>query len=163
MSSSLCLLFLLDCKVEPHKKELHVTLAYQFAANAFPALEKMAKQLDLNAAARWELRLYSRDPRAAKSEVKSILNAIYDKSQWQRPNWTVVNLSLIGTHTLTVPVNTHTLYKKPVYWLMTVASSGQMQYCCCMMNYFFKIGQLEQLTGRHCQWGIHSMSRLKST
>ncbi|XP_071841593.1 ubiquitin-associated and SH3 domain-containing protein B-like isoform X3 [Apostichopus japonicus] len=64
---------LANCKVEPHKKELHVTLAYQFAANAFPALEKMAKQLDLNAAARWELRLYSRDPRAAKSEVVRVL------------------------------------------------------------------------------------------
>ncbi|KAJ8035382.1 Ubiquitin-associated and SH3 domain-containing protein B [Holothuria leucospilota] len=64
---------LADCKVEPHKKELHVTMAYQFTANAYPQLEVMAKQLDLKAPARWELRLYSRDPRAAKSEVVRVL------------------------------------------------------------------------------------------
>ncbi|XP_071806227.1 ubiquitin-associated and SH3 domain-containing protein B-like [Asterias amurensis] len=60
-------------KVDPHKKQLHMTLAYQFNTSHHDVLEKLSKEVSINAAARWELRLYSRDPRAAKTEVLRVL------------------------------------------------------------------------------------------
>lgn len=55
--------------VEPAKKQLHVTLAYQYAGDLHDKLTRLAKQIDLNAECLWELRAYSRDPRIGKSEV----------------------------------------------------------------------------------------------
>lgn len=55
--------------VEPVKKQLHITLAYQYPGEHNDKLNKLAKEIDLKADCQWELRLYSRDPRLGKSEV----------------------------------------------------------------------------------------------
>ncbi|XP_041470818.1 ubiquitin-associated and SH3 domain-containing protein B-like [Lytechinus variegatus] len=60
-------------KVEPHKKQLHLTLAYQFNPSHQEALVNLSKEVDIHSAARWEFRLYSRDPRAASTEVLRVL------------------------------------------------------------------------------------------
>uniref|UniRef100_A0A7N8Y5Z4 Ubiquitin associated and SH3 domain containing Ba n=1 Tax=Mastacembelus armatus TaxID=205130 RepID=A0A7N8Y5Z4_9TELE len=36
-----------DVHIEPHKKQLHVTLAYQFQASHLPILEKLARNIDV--------------------------------------------------------------------------------------------------------------------
>lgn len=59
----------LGCKIEPHKKQLHLTMAYQFLANHQAVLDAMAKKINPKTQSRWELRLYSRDPRMEKAEV----------------------------------------------------------------------------------------------
>jgi hypothetical protein len=64
------------CKVDPHKKQLHLTLAYQFLASHQSVLEAMAKKVNPKAPARWELRIYSRDARMAQGEVKDPRNLI---------------------------------------------------------------------------------------
>ncbi|XP_072049417.1 ubiquitin-associated and SH3 domain-containing protein B-like isoform X2 [Amphiura filiformis] len=62
-------------KVEPHKKQLHLTLAYQFHAVHHDMLAELSDKIDINATARWEFRLYSRDPRSGKAEVLRVLYA----------------------------------------------------------------------------------------
>ncbi|XP_077985056.1 ubiquitin-associated and SH3 domain-containing protein B-like [Glandiceps talaboti] len=62
-------------KVDPHKKQLHLTLAYQFHAAQHDILAKLSKDVKLKSPARWEFRLYSRDPRTAKAEVLRVLYA----------------------------------------------------------------------------------------
>ena len=47
--------------IEPHKKQLHVSLAYQFPTEKKEKLETLAKAINLQAPVRWDLRLYSRD------------------------------------------------------------------------------------------------------
>ena len=47
--------------IELHKKQLHISLAYQFSADKKERLEALAKTINLDAPARWDLRLYSRD------------------------------------------------------------------------------------------------------
>ncbi|XP_022099247.1 ubiquitin-associated and SH3 domain-containing protein B-like [Acanthaster planci] len=68
-------------KVDPHKKQLHMTLAYQFNTSHHDVLEKLSNEVDIKAAARWELRLYSRDPRAAKTEVLRVLYSHTPRAQ----------------------------------------------------------------------------------
>lgn len=63
------ILILKGIKLEPHKKQLHLTLAYQYPQEQHDKLLKYAKEIDLTVDVRWDLRLYSRDPRASKSEV----------------------------------------------------------------------------------------------
>ncbi|XP_030834282.1 ubiquitin-associated and SH3 domain-containing protein B isoform X2 [Strongylocentrotus purpuratus] len=60
-------------KVEPHKKQLHLTLAYQFNPTHQEPLVNLSKEVGIQSAARWEFRLYSRDPRAASTEVLRVL------------------------------------------------------------------------------------------
>ena len=56
--------------VEPHRRQLHVTLAHQYLPEHHSTLEDLARTMvDPQAPARWELRLYSRDYRLAASEV----------------------------------------------------------------------------------------------
>lgn len=62
-----------DVHVEPHKKQLHVTLAYHFQASSLPALEKLAKNVDVSAGCDWLAVLFSRDIRFANHEVHSHL------------------------------------------------------------------------------------------
>ena len=57
--------------MEPHSKQLHVSLAYQFVTDVREQLESLARKINLNAPARWDLRLYSRDPRIAHCQVSS--------------------------------------------------------------------------------------------
>lgn len=61
-----------DAHVEPHKKQLHVTLAYQFQASSLPVLEKLAKNVDVSSGCDWLAVLFSRDIRFANHEVHSL-------------------------------------------------------------------------------------------
>ncbi|MEQ2180937.1 hypothetical protein GOODEAATRI_006409, partial [Goodea atripinnis] len=58
-----------DVHVEPHKKQLHVTMAYHFHSSHLPVLEKMAKSIDVAAGCDWLALLLSRDIRFANHEV----------------------------------------------------------------------------------------------
>lgn len=58
-----------DVHVEPHKKQLHVTLAYHFQASHLPVLEKLAKSVDVSSGCDWLAVLFSRDIRFANHEV----------------------------------------------------------------------------------------------
>jgi len=58
-----------DVHVEPHKKQLHVTLAYHFQASHLPVLEKLAKNVDASTGCDWLAVLLSRDIRFANHEV----------------------------------------------------------------------------------------------
>ena len=62
--------------MEPHSKQLHVSLAYQFVPDVRDHLELLARKIDLKAPARWDLRLYSRDQRIAHCQVRPV--ADYD-------------------------------------------------------------------------------------
>ncbi|KAF3840725.1 hypothetical protein F7725_006587 [Dissostichus mawsoni] len=57
-----------DVHVEPHKKQLHVTLAYHFQASHLPNLEKLAKTVEVSSGCDWLAVLYSRDIRFANHE-----------------------------------------------------------------------------------------------
>uniref|UniRef100_A0A8C9TG58 Ubiquitin associated and SH3 domain containing B n=1 Tax=Scleropages formosus TaxID=113540 RepID=A0A8C9TG58_SCLFO len=59
--------------VEPHKKQLHVTLAYHFQANHLPTLEKLAKGIDVSLGCDWLSVLYSRDIRFANHETLRVM------------------------------------------------------------------------------------------
>ncbi|KAI6655499.1 Protein UBASH3A-like protein isoform X1 [Oopsacas minuta] len=59
----------LDIEVEPHKKQLHLTLAFKFLQEHRQILDQLSKKINYQAPANWEMRLYSRDPRLANSEV----------------------------------------------------------------------------------------------
>ncbi|KPP62586.1 ubiquitin-associated and SH3 domain-containing protein B-like [Scleropages formosus] len=62
-----------DVHVEPHKKQLHVTLAYHFQANHLPTLEKLAKGIDVSLGCDWLSVLYSRDIRFANHETLRVM------------------------------------------------------------------------------------------
>ena len=55
--------------MDPHKKQLHASLAYQFPAAEKEKLEDLAKSIRLDLPVRWDLRLYSREPRVANMQV----------------------------------------------------------------------------------------------
>jgi ubiquitin-associated SH3 domain-containing protein len=59
--------------LEPHVKNLHLTLAYQFPPNAYQNLLELVEKLDTSCANSWELRLYSRDPRLATKHVYKVI------------------------------------------------------------------------------------------
>ena len=60
----------LGVQVEPHKRQLHVTMAHQYPPEQHDKLDELAQSLvDPHLPAKWELRLYSRDIRLATSEV----------------------------------------------------------------------------------------------
>lgn len=60
-----------DVLIEPHKKQLHVTLAYHFQTSHLPILEKLAKSVDVSSGCDWLAVLFSRDIRFANHEVDS--------------------------------------------------------------------------------------------
>uniref|UniRef100_A0A674E8T1 Ubiquitin-associated and SH3 domain-containing protein B n=2 Tax=Salmo trutta TaxID=8032 RepID=A0A674E8T1_SALTR len=62
-----------DVHVEPHKKQLHVTLAYHFQANHLAALEKLAKGVDVSLGCDWLAVLFSRDIRFANHETLRVM------------------------------------------------------------------------------------------
>lgn len=62
----------LEVHVEPHKKQLHVTLAYNFPTNHLPSLEKLAKGIEAKLGCDWLAVLFSRDIRFANHEVANI-------------------------------------------------------------------------------------------
>lgn len=59
--------------MEPHVKNLHLTLAYQFPSNFYQNLLELVERLDTTCANNWELRLYSRDPRLATKHVHKVI------------------------------------------------------------------------------------------
>ena len=62
--------------MEPHKRQLHITMAHQYPHEHHAELETMAQALvDPSLPAKWELRLYSRDVRLAASEVNTYCSA----------------------------------------------------------------------------------------
>ena len=63
-------------KMEPHKKQLHMTLAYQFHSDQLKTLEALCRKVDPKAPVKWEMRLYSRDPRVGASEVYRVLYSL---------------------------------------------------------------------------------------
>lgn len=58
-----------EVHVEPHKKQLHVTLAYNFPSDHLPSLEKLAKGIEVKLGCDWLAVLFSRDIRFANHEV----------------------------------------------------------------------------------------------
>ncbi|KAK5887394.1 hypothetical protein CesoFtcFv8_015999 [Champsocephalus esox] len=62
-----------DVHVEPHKKQLHVTLAYHFQASHLPNLEKLAKTVEVSSGCDWLAVLYSRDIRFANHETLQVM------------------------------------------------------------------------------------------
>ncbi|XP_041030275.1 ubiquitin-associated and SH3 domain-containing protein B-like [Carcharodon carcharias] len=62
-----------DVRVEPHKKQLHVTLAYHFQPSHQTALEKLARGVDLNLGCDWVAAVYSRDIRFANHETLRVM------------------------------------------------------------------------------------------
>lgn len=55
--------------VEPHRKQLHITLAHQYRPDHQSALEALCRKINPAAPSSWELRLYSRDQQLATAEV----------------------------------------------------------------------------------------------
>ncbi|XP_042199880.1 ubiquitin associated and SH3 domain containing Bb isoform X2 [Callorhinchus milii] len=62
-----------DVRVEPHRKQLHVTLAYHFLSNQLAALEKLARGIDLKLGCDWVAAIYSRDIRFANHETLRVM------------------------------------------------------------------------------------------
>ncbi|XP_055004630.1 ubiquitin-associated and SH3 domain-containing protein B isoform X1 [Boleophthalmus pectinirostris] len=62
-----------DVHIEPHKKQLHVTLAYHFQTNHLPVLEKLAKEIDASSGCDWLAVLFSRDIRFANHETLQVM------------------------------------------------------------------------------------------
>ena len=58
--------------VELHKKQLHISLAYHFPPDKRDGLENLAKSMNINLPARWDLRLYSRDKARDNYQVLEI-------------------------------------------------------------------------------------------
>jgi len=92
--------FFPDIKVEPMKKQLHITLAYQYAGEHNAELVKLAQEIDPKADCQWEVRLYSRDPRLGKSEVS--LTTLVVIGNWVFPTSCSLKLffSNLGVQTL---------------------------------------------------------------
>lgn len=62
-----------DAHVEPHKKQLHVTLAYHFQTNHLASLEKLAKGIDVKQGCDWQAVIFSRDIRFANHETLRVM------------------------------------------------------------------------------------------
>ena len=57
--------------VDPHRRQLHITMAHQYQPEVHSILEELAhSKVDPSLPSKWELRLYSRDYRLASSEVR---------------------------------------------------------------------------------------------
>jgi len=61
---------MLGVTIEPHKKQLHCSLAYQFPTDKKEKLETLVKTINLKAPVRWDLRLYSRDVLKGKASYQ---------------------------------------------------------------------------------------------
>ncbi|CAD5125928.1 DgyrCDS14109 [Dimorphilus gyrociliatus] len=57
------------------KKDLHLSLAYQFMPEKIERLEYLARSIELDAPCRWDIRLYSRDSRIAHcSQLRRVIH-----------------------------------------------------------------------------------------
>lgn len=82
--------------VEPHKKQLHVTLAYHFHASHLPTLEKLAQSIDVKLGCDWVATIFSRDIRFANHEVLSPCSPAFSQAQGCRDNKERLLLSVQG-------------------------------------------------------------------
>ncbi|XP_051521921.1 ubiquitin-associated and SH3 domain-containing protein B-like isoform X2 [Myxocyprinus asiaticus] len=62
-----------DVHVEPHKKQLHLTLAYHFPTNHFSSLDKLAKGIEVKLGCDWLAAVFSRDVRFANHETLRVM------------------------------------------------------------------------------------------
>uniref|UniRef100_A0A8C1HGT5 Ubiquitin associated and SH3 domain containing Bb n=1 Tax=Cyprinus carpio carpio TaxID=630221 RepID=A0A8C1HGT5_CYPCA len=62
-----------DVHVEPHKKQLHLTLAYHFPTNHYSSLEKLARGIEVKLGCDWLAALFSRDMRFANHETLRVM------------------------------------------------------------------------------------------
>ncbi|XP_065137310.1 ubiquitin associated and SH3 domain containing Bb isoform X1 [Paramisgurnus dabryanus] len=62
-----------DVHVEPHKKQLHLTLAYYFPPNHLSSLEKLAKGIEVKLGCDWLAALFSRDMRFVNHETLRVM------------------------------------------------------------------------------------------
>ncbi|XP_019717137.1 ubiquitin associated and SH3 domain containing Bb isoform X4 [Hippocampus comes] len=62
-----------EVHVEPHKKQLHVTLAYNFPTDHLATLEKLAKGIEVKLGCDWLAVLFSRDIRFANHETLRVM------------------------------------------------------------------------------------------
>uniref|UniRef100_A0A3P8V128 Ubiquitin associated and SH3 domain containing Bb n=1 Tax=Cynoglossus semilaevis TaxID=244447 RepID=A0A3P8V128_CYNSE len=62
-----------EVHVEPHKKQLHVTLAYNFPSDHLSSLEKLAKGIEVKLGCDWLAVLFSRDIRFANHETLRVM------------------------------------------------------------------------------------------
>ncbi|XP_009075617.1 PREDICTED: ubiquitin-associated and SH3 domain-containing protein B, partial [Acanthisitta chloris] len=62
-----------DVHVEPHKKQLHVTLAYHFQTSHLPTLEKLAQNIDVKLGCDWVAAIFSRDIRFVNHETLQVI------------------------------------------------------------------------------------------
>uniref|UniRef100_A0A8D2P8C3 Ubiquitin associated and SH3 domain containing B n=1 Tax=Zosterops lateralis melanops TaxID=1220523 RepID=A0A8D2P8C3_ZOSLA len=62
-----------DVHVEPHKKQLHVTLAYHFQSSHLPTLEKLAQSIDVKLGCDWVAAIFSRDIRFVNHETLQVI------------------------------------------------------------------------------------------
>ncbi|XP_076832473.1 ubiquitin associated and SH3 domain containing Bb isoform X2 [Brachyhypopomus gauderio] len=62
-----------DIHVEPQKKQLHVTLAYQFPSSHLATLEKLAKGIEVKLGCDWLAVLFSRDIRFSNHETVRVM------------------------------------------------------------------------------------------
>ncbi|TRY89234.1 hypothetical protein DNTS_025401 [Danionella cerebrum] len=62
-----------DVYVEAHKKQLHVTLAYQFPTHHYFSLEKLARGIEVKLGCDWLAVLFSRDIRFANHETLRVM------------------------------------------------------------------------------------------
>ncbi|XP_061638528.1 glucuronokinase with putative uridyl pyrophosphorylase isoform X5 [Phyllopteryx taeniolatus] len=62
-----------EVHVAPHKKQLHVTLAYNFPSDHLASLEKLAKGIEVKLGCDWLAVLFSRDIRFANHETLRVM------------------------------------------------------------------------------------------
>jgi len=58
--------------IKPHERKFHLTLAYNFDLSKTQELENLAKKINIDVNARWELNIYSRDPSFNGKNIHSI-------------------------------------------------------------------------------------------
>jgi ubiquitin-associated SH3 domain-containing protein len=59
--------------VEPHRKQLHISLAHQFKAKHQAQLEQLMSDISPDTPAKWEIHLYSRDSTQAESDLYRVV------------------------------------------------------------------------------------------
>uniref|UniRef100_A0A671NMC1 Ubiquitin-associated and SH3 domain-containing protein B-like n=1 Tax=Sinocyclocheilus anshuiensis TaxID=1608454 RepID=A0A671NMC1_9TELE len=62
-----------DVHLEPHKKQLHLTVAYHFPTNHYSSLEKLARGIEVKLGCDWLAALFSRDIRFANHETLRVM------------------------------------------------------------------------------------------
>ena len=55
--------------MKPHERKFHLTLAYNFDISKTEELENLARNVQIDAAARWELNIYSRETKLNGKQV----------------------------------------------------------------------------------------------